>query len=751
MATVAEAASGASPEPSGRQSVLRQLFGDAADLVKTFGLYFAAITASLTSLFVLWDQFELWQTWGWWGMAGFAGVVAAPLVIALLTETLPRWRAGKRKERLRREGIKGETIRPGYFRLQPYDDRDHDDFGRPDGAHLAAVEWITRAKAPLLYLTGRSGTGKSSLLAAWVLPELQRAQPAFQALVVRSFADPIAALRKALTENATIFRRKPAEDDPRKLLEKACAATKPKRLLIVLDQFEEFVILQKPTSRAAMEALIASLVEHPIPDLLLLVVLRSDYIKELGKLTIPPLRADENWFEIGPFSRGSARDFIAGSGLVVSDEMMEAVLDEAGQIEDNPGLIRPITANMMGVVLERFRGGLPKGTAPGLLIRNYLKDAISVPDIADHAPRILDQMISHAGTKSPKSETQLSKTLKSDEALVRGCLVQLGRQGLVREMDPAGRVWEVSHDFVARLLGQIVARIRRPWLRRAQPVLGPASLAIWLLLLFGAYPAWQIWQLNRAQQFLAQENVLVTQHEDGSHSLEYGRGKAGAFERTLPYLDPLMPIVSLMVAGDGSSTSLPALDALTSLQSLTISSNAQLASLPALDALTSLQSLAISDNAQLASLPALDALTSLQSLTISGNAQLASLPALDALTSLQSLDISYNAQLASLPALDALTSLQSLNISSNAQLASLPALDALKSLRKVGIEGRQELLESAIAALKGAPGLEHLVLLPEREQLGIGERLNAERQKVGLKEVAVRHVHWLAWQNLLRP
>lgn len=465
---------------------LADLIGDTTSFVKKFGLYLGAFAAAVATLFSIWDQFGWLETYGAIGVAAFVAIILAPFVIVGLTQTLPNWQEHRRRRRLIEEGVHGQPVRPGYFRLQPYDDRDHDYFVRADGAHEAVRQWILRSDTPILYLTGRSGTGKSSMLDAWVLPELRRADPAYRTLIVRSFADPVAALKEAIARPGAVWeKRPPDDDDPRTLLEKACSHLAAERLLIVFDQFEEFLILQDADDHAQLEALLTSLVAQRISGLTILAVLRTDYIGALHELELPRLSDRENWFEIAPFTRAAGRSFFQKSGLQLGPELLEAALDEAGEIEENPGLMRPITLNLLGVVLARFTGSLPKGTAPGTLIRNYLLECIRAPDIADVAPQILDKMISDAGTKQPRSELDLAQATQMDKGQVRGCLVILSKKGLVREIDRAGNIWEVSHDFVARLLGQLVARVKPTLFKRVQPALTPAVLGLWVISLAG--------------------------------------------------------------------------------------------------------------------------------------------------------------------------------------------------------------------------------------------------------------------------
>ena len=63
----------------------------------------------------------------------------------------------------------------------------------------------------------------------------------------------------------------------------------------------------------------------------------------------------------------------------MDEGLREKVLDEASEVDDLPGLVRPITLNMLGLVLQRFRGGALRDTAPGRLIQDYLRQAMTRP------------------------------------------------------------------------------------------------------------------------------------------------------------------------------------------------------------------------------------------------------------------------------------------------------------------------------------------------------------------------------------
>jgi hypothetical protein len=65
----------------------------------------------------------------------------------------------------------------------------------------------------------------------------------------------------------------------------------PDRLLILLDQFEEFVILGKPEQQQKFAAFVAELKSRPVKGLALLLVMRSEYQVPLEEIGLPLLRS----------------------------------------------------------------------------------------------------------------------------------------------------------------------------------------------------------------------------------------------------------------------------------------------------------------------------------------------------------------------------------------------------------------------------------------------------------------------------
>jgi hypothetical protein len=406
-----------------------------------------------------------------------AALVAALPVLALVFHVIPSLIEQRRKKRLTE--ITGQ-LQTGYFRLAPRDDEAS--FQRADGKHLEILRWLQENKSPVLYLTGLSGSGKSSLLTAWALPNLERQTTLV--IRLRGYQDPLTVLEQELQKPGVIWER-PSDKrtDLRSLLERACRYIHPRRLLIVLDQFEEFVILQDAERQQHLGQLLSSLREQPIAEVTFLLVFRSDYIGLIEKLSLPPLLQDTNWKEVPPFTESAARDFMRGSGLQASDELLRDVLREAAEIEQAKGLVRPVTVNLCGLVLGRFATGLPRGFRPGNLIRGFLRESITLPQVRDIAPNLIPQLITSYVTKRPRTVTELAKDTTLDPAAVRGCLRVLGQsdRAIVRPLDADQQTWEISHDFLVPLLDSITARWKISFWRRLRywlPWLAATTLAI---------------------------------------------------------------------------------------------------------------------------------------------------------------------------------------------------------------------------------------------------------------------------------
>jgi formylglycine-generating enzyme required for sulfatase activity len=404
------------------------------------------------------------------------GLLIGVCFLAVVVQVVVEWRAERTRRSMQILAVKPGAEQTGYFRIGPYQStpEDRTTFKRADQAEKKALEWIKNANRVPLYLCGDSGSGKSSLLNAFVLPMLR--EQGWTVVEARAWQDPERALRDALLKLPGSRRRNVESQGLREIVEDAAKAASV-RLLIVLDQFEEFVILAKPEQQQKFAAFVAELSSRPVKGLALLLVMRSEYQVPLEETGLPMLRNGENLFQVGRFTFPAAGKFIKESGLDLQADAIERLLKSAAELDETPGMVRPITLNVVGYVLASGTVVAPSLEA-GVLIRRYIERTVGQPAIRDRAPQLLEQMITEQGTKRPRSEAQLVADTRLRRAEVRAVLNGLDDAGLARTLDKERAEWELSHDFVAHAVGRFLGRRRSQMLRQAGAYAAPALLAV---------------------------------------------------------------------------------------------------------------------------------------------------------------------------------------------------------------------------------------------------------------------------------
>jgi serine/threonine protein kinase len=168
-------------------------------------------------------------------------------------------------------------------------------FGRTRDIDQVVAQLRSR---PLVAVVGPSGVGKSSLIRAGVIPALKRSGEGWDACVVRPGRQPLAALAGALAQVSTARGTAP-EDVSDGSLEverlrtepgylgaqlRARAASKLRRILVFVDQFEELYTLGTPASeRAAFLACLAGMADDAASPLRVVLSMRSDFLDRLAE------------------------------------------------------------------------------------------------------------------------------------------------------------------------------------------------------------------------------------------------------------------------------------------------------------------------------------------------------------------------------------------------------------------------------------------------------------------------------------
>ena len=667
----------------------------------------------------------------------------------------PEWRSERDKKAKQKLAVQTGAQQTGYFRIGPYQDTEIDRarFSRPDRAEEKALDWIRKASHLPLYFTGDSGSGKSSLLNASLLPKLR--EEGWTVVEARAWQDPPGAIWEALQKLLNGRRGKAAKEQTLGEMIQQAAKRASDKLLIVLDQFEEFLILAGPERQGEFAAFVAKTQASPLKKPWLLLVLRSDYQTLLEDTGLPPLRAGENLFQLGRFQFAAAAEFMKKSGLDLQPEALQSLLTSAAVLDDTPGLVRPITLNVTGYILATGAPVAPSLDA-GTLVRTYIEQTVQQPSLRDGGPQLLERMITEQGTKQPRSEKDLAEAAKLRPAEVRAILNGLSNAGLARALDTGQGVWELSHDFiahaVARFLGRLHSNLRRYALAYAAPTLLAATLAVGI-----GVAAWGHSSTARLRAELADLGVVMVAQPEGilAHlafdiddermvaiapmlerltnltSVTVHVGEVANVEplkglTALRWLDlsgtkvadlePLKGMVALLSLklGRTRGASLDPLKGLTALRWLDLS-DTRVANLNPLKGLTALERLDLS-RTQVANLDPLKGLTALERLSLSGT-QVANLDPLKGLTALRWLDLSRT-QVASLDPLNGLIVLERLNLSGT-PASNLQLLKGLTALQMLDLRGTQV---ADLEPLKGLTALSWLDL--SDTQVGNLEPLN---------------------------
>ena len=514
----------------------------------------------------------------------------------------------------------------------------------------------------------------------------------------RAWQDPEAALRVAITQLRGSRQARHGEKPGLRDLIEAAAQRADKHLLLVLDQFEEFLILGKREQKQEFAKLLAELRAIPVKRLSLLLVLRSDYQALLEEVGLPPMRQGENFYQVGRFTLAAASDFLTRSGLELQPTARDHLLTSAAEMDETPGLVRPITLNVIGYVLAAGKTTASSLDA-GQLVRQYIEQTVRQPAIRNFAPRVLEQLVTEQSTKRPRSEQELAASTHLSRGEIRAVLNGLGSAALARPLDPPQGIWELSHDFIARAVARYIGRRRRDLLQRGIFYAAPALLTA-TLMVGGGVIAWERIRPYQIVAQLAQLGLTVTSTAKGLAAEANSQLTTESLVTAAPLLGKLTTLRSLDLStrdGEGIKSIEP-LKGLAALQVLDLSGT-EVENLEPLKGLTSLQQLQLYGT-QVRSVEPLKGLTALQGLGL-GATKVGNLKPLEGLTALQVLNLSET-KVGNLEPLRGLTALQELNLSETKvrSVEPLKGLTALQwlSLRETKVEDLEPL--KALTALQ---------------------------------------------------
>jgi len=246
-----------------------------------------------------------------------------------------------------RGGFAWEHTRPPYPGLLAFDEADAATyFGRDDDIRRLIERLNARRAqggAKLVAVLGASGSGKSSLLRAGVLPRLKRDKRNWIVLPpFRPQLHPVEELAQAVAmalgpgSDWRHWREAFASEDLTPTLSdlardlRATHGSNEAQILITVDQSEELFGAAEKTGAEQFLRVLNSLQDERLPFLVAM-TLRADYLDELQRA--PALTAPFEEFSLKPMALARVRDIIEGparvAGLTVDDALTAAAMSDA--------------------------------------------------------------------------------------------------------------------------------------------------------------------------------------------------------------------------------------------------------------------------------------------------------------------------------------------------------------------------------------------------------------------------------------
>jgi WD40 repeat protein len=415
-----------------------------------------------------------------------------------------------------------------YRGIQPFRYVDHPIFfaREEETRHLASLVAVYRG----VMLYGDSGTGKSSLINAGLLPGATRLgfHPERLRVQPRSGEELVIERIATAEDDAEFLPSLLAPEDegsPRVILstqtfaERLRAACEGNRPLIVFDQFEEILTLfEQAGAGAAQERLvelIVALLREQLP-VKLLFVFREDHLGKVKQLLAaspelvdqglrlaPPAAETLPTIIRGPFERYPGH-FARELNPEIADRLCTALAERFGAGDLS-------LSEVQTVCLRLWQADEPEALlaarGPQGLLEDYLGEALDAfpPNLRGAAIALLGQMVTSAGTRNVMSAEDLIQRAREEEdippALAERALERLESESKLvrRERRRDLYLYEVTSEFllpwISRRREEFQRLQERARERRRLRLFG--SIAAALLLVVAVIAAVAVWALGQ--------------------------------------------------------------------------------------------------------------------------------------------------------------------------------------------------------------------------------------------------------------
>ncbi len=597
-----------------------------------------------------------------------------------------------------------------YFTTSPRKDDAYNFFSTGYEPYL---EWLHYPKSHVLYLTGSSGSGKSSLINAYLAPKLRENSKKQTTLyVLRSYHKPLEILFSTLTKEENTSVNVTEEQVLNEIEKAAHQLSQNDQLLIILDQFEEFFLLRNDPENAnetgADEKQINKVrkffhlfLKNPPKNVYFLLSYRDDFQQLIDQLELPARNEHINFEQVKLLTFTQAYKFISSCpGLEIPEKRLDSILKEAASI-DTTIAFRPIVLNLLGIILEQMVGQKQLGTKEGNLIRQYILNCLG-KELRQERAELIKAMLTDFNTARPRTLRELSKASKLTISQLDNQMLSMQHYGLVRCIDSdetlqSERKWQIAHDFVALQLEKVVHGIHKVFWKKARPWLAPVLISILLLFSASYYRGKDYSEKKKAIIEIEKAGFTWTESSKTISIVHAAPLTDGMFQKMIHYFTIIQPD-SLEISYNWSLLQSITFDYLRYLELV----ERQYTSLKGLETVTSLKTISIAQNKRVKGLDDLNRMPNISTLRFIGCDSLNNLDAISKLPNLVELVLNRCIALNDINGLKELKSLRKLHLIDCRSLQNLEALNSIPSLQELHLTYSKNIKEEQINNLKKA-------------------------------------------------
>jgi formylglycine-generating enzyme required for sulfatase activity len=425
------------------------------------------------------------------------------------------------------------TTQTPYKGLAPYEQEDQNNFFGRQQEKAILLGKILAHKLTLLYAA--TGVGKTSLLRAAVIPELQDLHHEnLDVIYYRNWSieDPLVAI-KTETCKTLRERKKIAAEDLHKLRGETlqqffehCQTYASKPFIVIFDQFEE-VFTQYAVRHALefdhfIEQLVAVMTAEE-QEVHLVLAMREDFLAELSVFrgNVPNLY--NNYYRLTKLTPPQAREAIENPvkafGFEYEPELLKNLLRDLVEQESRDPYNLSLTTRLRQFVespylqivcQELWRKEQDNPTqklrlktyqdlgGADQIVQNYIKNIMAGLTPAQQllASRAFTLLVTEQGTKMAYPVATLAKMLKVEMAILQPILDKLTQSRILRdEKRPGGHFWyELYHDVFTRIIGQWNEKYLEQ--KRRQKLLGIIVSVVGLMVIVGM-ASYELYKLQK--------------------------------------------------------------------------------------------------------------------------------------------------------------------------------------------------------------------------------------------------------------